>query len=46
MMKPGSDPPPIVAVDAPSGWDVEKGDQSGETACPCLDLSPTVVLEH
>lgn len=29
MMKPSSNPPPIVAVDAPSGWHVENGDESG-----------------
>lgn len=29
MMKPGSKPPPLVAVDAPSGWHVENGDESG-----------------
>ena len=29
MMKPSSNPPRIVAVDAPSGWRVEKGDESG-----------------
>lgn len=30
MMKPSSNPPPIVAVDAPSGWHVENGDESGQ----------------
>lgn len=29
MMRPGAAPPPIVAVDIPSGWDVEVGDASG-----------------
>lgn len=39
MMKPSSNPPPLVAVDAPSGWHVEKGDESGaHTPCPPLLL--------
>ena len=32
IMKPSSNPPPIVAVDAPSGWHVENGDESGQPA--------------
>ena len=31
MMKPSSNPPYIVAVDAPSGWHVENGDESGQS---------------
>lgn len=40
MMKPSSDPPPLVAVDAPSGWHVENGDESG------LSLASVTSLQH
>ena len=30
MLKPGSGPPPVVSVDIPSGWHVEKGDENGD----------------
>ena len=40
MMKPSSNPPPLVAVDAPSGWHVENGDESG------LSLASVTSLQH
>lgn len=39
-MKPSSNPPPLVAVDAPSGWHVENGDESG------LSLASVTSLQH
>lgn len=41
MMKPSSNPPPIVAVDAPSGWHVENGDESGDGLRPEMLISLT-----
>ncbi|KAL3152151.1 Pyridoxine/pyridoxamine 5'-phosphate oxidase 1, chloroplastic [Trebouxia sp. C0010 RCD-2024] len=41
MMKPSSNPPPIVAVDAPSGWHVENGDESGDGLRPDMLVSLT-----
>ena len=32
MLKPGNSPPALVSVDIPSGWHVEKGDESGSGA--------------
>ena len=37
MMKPSKNPPPIIAVDAPSGWHVENGDESGQFALPAIN---------
>ncbi|KAL4858803.1 Pyridoxine/pyridoxamine 5'-phosphate oxidase 1 [Chlorella vulgaris] len=41
MMKPGARPPPVVAVDIPSGWSVEAGDESGEGLRPDMLVSLT-----
>lgn len=41
MLKPGASPPPVVAVDIPSGWDVEAGDVSGEGLRPDMLVSLT-----
>lgn len=41
MMLPPAAPPPIVAVDIPSGWHVEQGDESGEGLRPDMLVSLT-----
>lgn len=41
MMKPAANPPPLVAVDIPSGWDVEHGDASGGGLRPDMLVSLT-----
>lgn len=40
-MSPPASPPPIVAVDIPSGWDVEHGDNSGVGLRPDMLVSLT-----
>jgi NAD(P)H-hydrate epimerase len=32
LLSPAANPPPVVAVDLPSGWHVEKGDEGGADA--------------
>ena len=41
MMCPPADPPAVVAVDIPSGWHVEKGDETGEGLRPDMLVSLT-----
>lgn len=41
MLKPSAQPPAIVSVDIPSGWDVEKGDASGQGMRPDMLVSLT-----
>ena len=41
ILNPHSAPPPIVAVDVPSGWSVDEGDVSGEGIRPDLLVSLT-----
>ncbi|PRW44444.1 pyridoxine pyridoxamine 5 -phosphate oxidase chloroplastic-like [Chlorella sorokiniana] len=41
MLKPGAHPPPVVAVDIPSGWNVEAGDESGGGLRPDMLVSLT-----
>ncbi|GAB4818863.1 hypothetical protein N2152v2_005909 [Parachlorella kessleri] len=41
MMCPPADPPPVVAVDIPSGWHVEKGDKTGQGLRPDMLVSLT-----
>lgn len=40
-LAPTSHPPPIVSVDIPSGWDVEKGDVNGTGLRPDMLVSLT-----
>ena len=41
MMCPPADPPPVVAVDIPSGWHVERGDETGQGLRPDMLVSLT-----
>ena len=41
LLNPHNSPPPIVAVDIPSGWSVDEGDESGEGMRPELLVSLT-----
>lgn len=41
MLAPAADPPPVVSVDIPSGWDVEQGDVSGGGLRPQMLVSLT-----
>lgn len=41
LLKPSAAPPPVVAVDIPSGWDVEKGDVAGDELRPEMLVSLT-----
>jgi NAD(P)H-hydrate epimerase len=40
-LAPAAAPPPIVAVDIPSGWDVEAGDAAGSGMRPAVLVSLT-----
>lgn len=31
LLSPAADPPPVVSVDLPSGWHVERGDEGGDS---------------
>lgn len=41
MLKPPASPPPVVAVDIPSGWHVEEGDVAGDGLRPQMLVSLT-----
>eukprot|EP00891_Asterochloris_glomerata_P002329 jgi/Astpho2/2329/Aster-08193 len=41
IVKPHAGPPPVVSVDSPSGWHVEKGDESGGGLRPDMLVSLT-----
>ncbi len=41
LLKPPAAPPPVVAVDIPSGWHVEQGDVAGDGLRPEMLVSLT-----
>ncbi len=49
LLTPKADPPVIVSVDIPSGWHVEKGDESGQGMAPDMLVSltaPKLAAKH